>query len=1316
MSKMLSGVGVPVFARAWRGLVFLLLGSLVSLSAMAGRTITSATLNGTSSVTVATGASITAVVNVTTDNSGGNSNWRSTGWRISGAAGGMTCVNHVNHDGASDYSETFTITAPGVTGTYNAYFTVYSDNGCSQGASTVTLTNGVIVVPPTPTVTSINRASFDPTKANTSVSWTVVFSQSVTGVDSADFALVPTGAVTGASITAVTGSGTTWTVTANTGTGTTGTLGLNLVDNDSIAGGGVALGGAGAGNGSFAGQSYTLLASVCTGAADVLFCDDFERANPGTVGNGWTVTPASVTNCTGGAGNTGCAGIDSDIPPYNTYTNPRANPTRAMFTRWAIVSVDSPTINLAGKTGAQLSFWMRRGSDSFSEYPEATGENYLVQYYASDNTWKILAQYPSGIAQGQIYTPTIELPPDALHAGFRLRYYQPSGSGRTGSGGAPGVVGYDYWHLDDVVVREIATPRFTGAFCDNFEAGLGRWSITAEGAPGGANIGDASIGSLAFQSATRELDMRWGYVSAATFKTDMRGVTGNITYWVRSGTNTTRDPVTNENLVVEYQSSAGVWTNLATYPGSAAAGTTYSATHVLPVDARHANFRLRFRQLAGSGYDRSYWHVDDVCVGDLLPTADLALVKTGGTLVPGSNTSYSLQVTNNGPGTLSGSLSVTDTLPSGLSYLSGSGTNWVCSAAGQAVTCNWSGTLAAGAAAPELVLTVAVAASVTGTVTNTATVTGTINDPNIANNTSSYTSGNFVPAYVYTDRPCTDGIPIGQPGQVCSKVDWANVTAGQDKTGIYLTAVNGAGVPTRLSAISATTVGLQFGLTCHNPVANAGVQATFSAAGAALPLCTGNGAEPTSWTATSNVTFAAGATSVATPYTFNYGDVGLVELFVRNAADTAQKGTSGNFVSRPAGFVLSGIKPTANPAGRCAVATTPAPSITCASSASDAAVFVRAGEDFSVIVKAVTASGAVAPNYGKEIQPESVRLVPANVVAGMISPPAVLGSFGTFSAGSASGTTFTWAEVGIITLTPQVADGDYLGAGNVIGTPSGNVGRFIPDHFDTVVTQGCAGGSFTYSGQPFTVQVTARNLVGNTTQNYRGSATAAESFARTSTLSDAGSTANFSSNVIAATDYAAGVATNNLVTYTFASMPSAPASITVRAVDTDAVSSAGHAEGVANIRSGRLSLSNAYGSELLTLPVVLEAQYWVAGGYYTRNTDDSCTVVPMDSIMMDSYTGQLNACETQITPTGSQTLSAGRLPGSGLVLTRPGAGNAGSVMLTLNTGNTATGNTCTSVVQSAAKAGKLPWLGPDPSARATFGIYKSRLIYSRENY
>ena len=107
-----------------------------------------------------------------------------------------------------------------------------------------------------PTVVSITRN--DPNPNNTaSVSWTVTFSESVTGVDSGDFALVPT-SVSGTSITGVTGSGTTYTVTANTGSGD-GTLGLNLVDNDSIQDTtAVPLGGAGANNGDFTGEVYTI--------------------------------------------------------------------------------------------------------------------------------------------------------------------------------------------------------------------------------------------------------------------------------------------------------------------------------------------------------------------------------------------------------------------------------------------------------------------------------------------------------------------------------------------------------------------------------------------------------------------------------------------------------------------------------------------------------------------------------------------------------------------------------------------------------------------------------------------------------------------------------------------------------------------------------------------------------------------------------------------------------------------------------------------------------------------------------------------------
>ncbi|QJR15105.1 beta strand repeat-containing protein [Usitatibacter palustris] len=106
-----------------------------------------------------------------------------------------------------------------------------------------------------PTVTSIVRAATNPTNA-ASVTYTVTFSESVTGVDASDFTLVTTGAVTGASVTGLSGTGTTYTVTVGTGTGD-GTLRLDLVDNDSI-GGFLPLAGLGVGNGNATGEVYTI--------------------------------------------------------------------------------------------------------------------------------------------------------------------------------------------------------------------------------------------------------------------------------------------------------------------------------------------------------------------------------------------------------------------------------------------------------------------------------------------------------------------------------------------------------------------------------------------------------------------------------------------------------------------------------------------------------------------------------------------------------------------------------------------------------------------------------------------------------------------------------------------------------------------------------------------------------------------------------------------------------------------------------------------------------------------------------------------------
>ena len=150
------------------------------------------------------------------------------------------------------------------------------------------------------------------------------------------------------------------------------------------------------------------------------------------------------------------------------------------------------------------------------------------------------------------------------------------------------------------------------------------------------------------------------------------------------------------------------------------------------------------------------------------------------------------------------------------------------------------------------------------------------------------------------------------------------------------------------------------------------------------------------------------------------------------------------------------------------------------------------------------------------------------------------------------------------------------------------------------------------------------------------------------------------------------------------------------------------------LRYGRLRMQNAYGSELLDLPVPFEAQYWT-GAYYATNTWDSCTVLPMSSLVMSNFTGSLLPCNTQITPTGNQTLSGGKISG-GLKLTKPGAGRSGSVDLAFNVSNTPAGNTCLSPTSSAATAANLPWFGPNIGGRATFGIYRTPLIYLRENY
>lgn len=103
--------------------------------------------------------------------------------------------------------------------------------------------------------------------------------------------------------------------------------------------------------------------------------------------------------------------------------------------------------------------------------------------------------------------------------------------------------------------------------------------------------------------------------------------------------------------------------------------------------------------------------------------ADLAVTKShNGTLAVGVNEQYTVTVTNVGDLPSSGTITVVDQLPTGLSYVSAGGTNWSCSHLAPNVTCTYGGSLAVNTSAPAIVITVNPTAG--GTVVNRATVSG----------------------------------------------------------------------------------------------------------------------------------------------------------------------------------------------------------------------------------------------------------------------------------------------------------------------------------------------------------------------------------------------------------------------------------------------------------------------------------------------------------------------------------------------------------------------------------------------------------------
>jgi uncharacterized protein (TIGR03437 family) len=145
--------------------------------------------------------------------------------------------------------------------------------------------------------------------------------------------------------------------------------------------------------------------------------------------------------------------------------------------------------------------------------------------------------------------------------------------------------------------------------------------------------------------------------------------------------------------------------------------------------AARTDLRGRFRTNWGFPIDDTFYAgiyqalLQYAAYVDVTPVLSIAKSHTGNFTQGQNGATYSVTVSNaTGAGPTSGTATVTETVPAGLTLVSMAGTGWTCSTGGN--TCARSDPLAAGASYPAITVTVNVAANAPSQVTNQVSVLG----------------------------------------------------------------------------------------------------------------------------------------------------------------------------------------------------------------------------------------------------------------------------------------------------------------------------------------------------------------------------------------------------------------------------------------------------------------------------------------------------------------------------------------------------------------------------------------------------------------
>jgi fimbrial isopeptide formation D2 family protein/uncharacterized repeat protein (TIGR01451 family) len=162
--------------------------------------------------------------------------------------------------------------------------------------------------------------------------------------------------------------------------------------------------------------------------------------------------------------------------------------------------------------------------------------------------------------------------------------------------------------------------------------------------------------------------------------------------------------------------SSQTLTYSASINAAVAGGATYTNTATLTASSISGG-------TAAGG--RAYSVSATSMVSQAITSLSLSKSLLSSSLVAGTNAVYAISVTDNGPQDAAGPITVTDDLPTGLTYVSStSAGGFTCSATGQDVTCATPDDVGLpNGQAISLDLTVAVASDVTGSVVNSATAT-----------------------------------------------------------------------------------------------------------------------------------------------------------------------------------------------------------------------------------------------------------------------------------------------------------------------------------------------------------------------------------------------------------------------------------------------------------------------------------------------------------------------------------------------------------------------------------------------------------------